>query len=166
MGGGKTGCILWYKNLKIGHHNSVVLKGWMSTFDGHFMLHKMLRTSQLQKLATFLENQGRASTFGCRFGPFWQHFIHTTSVPGNCRASTLIFGFHCLYSSSPTGHLDSSSPLPGFTRQHLSASWLTFCQTAAKEEQEKRKMTTITPFLTNAPSNAPSGLSNGRKAPN
>jgi hypothetical protein len=54
------------------------------------MLLKMSRAGQLQKLASFLENQGWASTFGRQVGPYCQHFIHMTSVPGNCRASTLI----------------------------------------------------------------------------
>jgi hypothetical protein len=57
----------------------------------------MSRAGQLQKLASFLENQGWASTFGRRVGPFCQRFLHPTSVPGNCQATTLIFGFRLSY---------------------------------------------------------------------
>jgi hypothetical protein len=45
----------------------------------------------------------------------------TLKVTGNCQASTLIFGFHHLCSSSPFAAsiiFDSSAPFAGFARQH------------------------------------------------
>jgi hypothetical protein len=77
--------------------NSVVLKGQASTFNGHFMSHKMSRTSQLQKLAIFLEDQGQASTFGRRFWPFLTTFYTYDECTRNCWASTLILGFRLSY---------------------------------------------------------------------
>ncbi len=85
--------IIWLSNANCFRCTSVVLKGREATFDGNPRLQEMSRAVHLQKLVSFLADKCRAATFGHRKGHFRQPFLHTTSVPGNCRVVVFVSGF-------------------------------------------------------------------------